>query len=78
MEIHCWWVRNWLLPKLATECLNSYILYHSKPCLIHLDTKKYLGDSMLFKFQVFEVAPSLHIVEVRKTGGDTLEFNTAC
>ncbi|XP_044501166.1 CBL-interacting serine/threonine-protein kinase 9-like isoform X2 [Mangifera indica] len=26
--------------------------------------------------EVFEVAPCLHIVEVRKTGGDTLEFNT--
>ncbi|XP_031263591.1 CBL-interacting serine/threonine-protein kinase 9-like, partial [Pistacia vera] len=26
--------------------------------------------------EVFEVAPSLHIVEVRKTGGDTLEFHT--
>ncbi|XP_044491554.1 CBL-interacting serine/threonine-protein kinase 9 isoform X1 [Mangifera indica] len=25
--------------------------------------------------EVFEVAPSLHIVEVRKTGGDTLEFH---
>ncbi|KAF6160075.1 hypothetical protein GIB67_025738, partial [Kingdonia uniflora] len=24
---------------------------------------------------VFEVAPSLHVVELRKTGGDTLEFN---
>ncbi|KAF8379933.1 hypothetical protein HHK36_027398 [Tetracentron sinense] len=27
---------------------------------------------------VFEVAPSLHMVEQRKTGGDTLEFNKAC
>lgn len=25
--------------------------------------------------QVFEVAPSLHMVELRKTGGDTLEFH---
>ncbi|KAF6153721.1 hypothetical protein GIB67_000954 [Kingdonia uniflora] len=25
--------------------------------------------------EVFEVAPSLHVVELRKTGGDTLEFN---
>ncbi|CAK8560620.1 unnamed protein product [Lathyrus sativus] len=25
--------------------------------------------------EVFEVAPSLHMVELRKTGGDTLEFN---
>jgi 5'-AMP-activated protein kinase catalytic alpha subunit len=24
---------------------------------------------------VFEVAPSLHVVELRKTGGDTLEFH---
>jgi hypothetical protein len=28
--------------------------------------------------QVFEVAPSLHMVELRKTGGDTLEFHKAC
>ncbi|KAI4328968.1 hypothetical protein L6164_021278 [Bauhinia variegata] len=27
--------------------------------------------------EVFEVAPSLHIVELRKTGGDTLEFHRA-
>ncbi|KAH9731291.1 CBL-interacting serine/threonine-protein kinase 9 [Citrus sinensis] len=26
-------------------------------------------------YKVFEVAPTLHIVEVRKTGGDTLEFH---
>ncbi|KAK9758113.1 hypothetical protein RND81_01G208000 [Saponaria officinalis] len=26
--------------------------------------------------EVFEVAPSLHVVELRKTGGDTLEFHT--
>ncbi|PIA48782.1 hypothetical protein AQUCO_01300011v1 [Aquilegia coerulea] len=28
--------------------------------------------------EVFEVAPSLHVVELRKTGGDTLEFHKAC
>ncbi|KAH7667146.1 Non-specific serine/threonine protein kinase protein [Dioscorea alata] len=28
--------------------------------------------------EVFEVAPSLHMVELRKTGGDTLEFNNFC
>ncbi|KAJ8442910.1 hypothetical protein Cgig2_022276 [Carnegiea gigantea] len=27
--------------------------------------------------EVFEVAPSLHVVELRKTGGDTLEFHKA-
>uniref|UniRef100_M1B2H4 non-specific serine/threonine protein kinase n=1 Tax=Solanum tuberosum TaxID=4113 RepID=M1B2H4_SOLTU len=27
--------------------------------------------------EVFEVAPSLHLVELRKTGGDTLEFHKA-
>ena len=27
--------------------------------------------------EVFEVAPSLHMVELRKTGGDTLEFHKA-
>lgn len=26
--------------------------------------------------EVFEVAPSLHMVELRKTGGDTLEFHS--
>lgn len=25
--------------------------------------------------QIFEVAPSLHMVELRKAGGDTLEFH---
>jgi len=29
----------------------------------------------LLDFQVFEVAPSLHMVELRKIGGDTLEFH---
>ncbi|KAA8520792.1 hypothetical protein F0562_014936 [Nyssa sinensis] len=28
--------------------------------------------------EVFEVAPSLHMVELRKTGGDTLEFHNLC
>ncbi|KAF6136234.1 hypothetical protein GIB67_001643 [Kingdonia uniflora] len=28
--------------------------------------------------EVFEVAPSLHMVELRKTKGDTLEFHKAC
>uniref|UniRef100_I1JS30 non-specific serine/threonine protein kinase n=1 Tax=Glycine max TaxID=3847 RepID=I1JS30_SOYBN len=28
--------------------------------------------------EVFEVAPSVHMVELRKTGGDTLEFHKAC
>lgn len=28
--------------------------------------------------EVFEVAPSLHMVELRKTRGDTLEFHKAC
>lgn len=27
-----------------------------------------------FLFQIFQVAPSLHMVELRKAGGDTLEF----
>lgn len=27
--------------------------------------------------EVFEVAPSVHMVELRKTGGDTLEFHKA-
>jgi len=27
---------------------------------------------------VFEVAPSLHMVELRKIGGDTLEFHNVC
>ncbi|KAL9304625.1 unnamed protein product [Arabidopsis thaliana] len=27
------------------------------------------------KWKVFEVAPSLHVVELRKTGDDTLEFH---
>lgn len=30
------------------------------------------------KLQIFEVAPSLHMVEVRKAGGDTLEFHKVC
>ena len=30
-----------------------------------------------FFFQIFEVAPSLYMVEVRKAGGDTLEFHKA-
>jgi hypothetical protein len=29
----------------------------------------------IIRLQVFEVAPSLHMVELRKTGGDTLEFH---
>lgn len=28
-----------------------------------------------FIFQIFQVAPSLHMVEVRKAKGDTLEFH---
>lgn len=33
---------------------------------------------LLVDFQVFEVAPSLHMVELRKIGGDTLEFHNVC
>ena len=32
----------------------------------------------LYILQIFEVAPSLHMVELRKTGGDTLEYHKAC
>lgn len=35
-------------------------------------------SNCFFSLQVFEVAPSLHMVELRKTGGDTLEFHKAC
>ncbi|KAK4354065.1 hypothetical protein RND71_026259 [Anisodus tanguticus] len=39
---------------------------------------KPLGFSVQKKnYKVFEVAPSLHLVELRKTGGDTLEFHKA-
>lgn len=37
-----------------------------------------LRYSFLPTGQVFEVAPSVHMVELRKTGGDTLEFHKAC
>lgn len=58
-------------------------------CLIDIDMDmvyqmKLQGDRRGRKGQlavvteVFEVAPSLHMVELRKTGGDTLEFHKAC
>jgi hypothetical protein len=34
-----------------------------------------VDNLFLLDFQVFEVAPSLHMVELRKIGGDTLEFH---
>lgn len=34
-----------------------------------------VDNLLLVDFQVFEVAPSLHMVELRKIGGDTLEFH---
>ena len=34
-----------------------------------------VDNLFLLVFQVFEVAPSLHMVELRKIGGDTLEFH---
>lgn len=56
-----------LIFRLAnTFCCSSFgvIFYYLKKwCLLH--------------FQVFEVAPSLHMVELRKIGGDTLEFHKA-
>ncbi|GJY02767.1 hypothetical protein Tco_0360919 [Tanacetum coccineum] len=33
------------------------------------------NDSLVVATKVFEVAPSLHMVELRKTGSDTLEFH---
>ncbi|KAF3616752.1 CBL-interacting protein kinase 9 [Capsicum annuum] len=42
------------------------------------ETARPLGFSVQKKnYKVFEVAPSLHLVELRKTGGDTLEFHKA-
>lgn len=40
--------------------------------------KEITEQSMSTQLQVFEVAPSLHMVELRKTGGDTLEFHKVC
>lgn len=36
------------------------------------------GIQTNFLFQIFEVAPSLYMVELRKSGGDTLEFHNVC
>lgn len=42
------------------------------------DTESFSGAiilTFLFPHQIFQVAPSLHMVQVRKAKGDTLEFH---
>lgn len=50
------------------------MIVHFKYLMPHM-----VADNLLLvDFQVFEVAPSLHMVELRKIGGDTLEFHNVC
>lgn len=51
----------------------------SEKFLCDREKKKEITEhSKSTQLQVFEVAPSLHMVELRKTGGDTLEFHKVC
>ena len=53
------------------KCMNNswwFWFYWS----VSIDSK---DDVLTSIFQVFEVAPSLCMVEIRKAGGDTLEFH---
>lgn len=57
---------------IATEvCLEDYLWWK----MIFLWYYHYSLLSFSFSFQIFEVAPSLYMVELRKSGGDTLEFH---
>lgn len=53
-------------------------------CVIKYKNKDYDKKKIHFVFfnvtiyKVFQVAPSLHMVEVRKAKGDTLEFHKVC
>uniref|UniRef100_A0A2P2L8E7 non-specific serine/threonine protein kinase n=1 Tax=Rhizophora mucronata TaxID=61149 RepID=A0A2P2L8E7_RHIMU len=68
--------------------IMSKIEEAAKPLGFNVDKRNYKmklkGDKTGRKGQlsmateVFEVAPSLHMVELRKVGGDTLEFHKAC
>ncbi|XP_037496241.1 CBL-interacting serine/threonine-protein kinase 9 isoform X2 [Jatropha curcas] len=68
--------------------IMSKIEEAAKPLGFNVDKRNYKmklkGDKNGRKGQlsvateVFEVAPSLHMVELRKIGGDTLEFHKAC
>lgn len=54
--------------------LCGLMIVHFKYLMPHM-----VADNLLLvDFQVFEVAPSLHMVELRKIGGDTLEFHNVC
>lgn len=55
---------------VATEVSNNEI-----PCYGILSSHFVLLLHFLLVYQIFQVAPSLHMVEVRKAKGDTLEFH---
>lgn len=53
--------------------LREYIYIYRRERAVFATLRTGLLCQMLL--QIFEVAPSLHMVELRKAGGDTLEFH---
>jgi len=55
---------------VATEVYDCYLVMWNTICHIIVQKLKSAHHK-----QIFQVAPSLHMVEVRKAKGDTLEFH---
>lgn len=66
-----YWGTDSFLPIWLQYIFNCFFAF----CLLR---RKLIDATCCLWLQVFEVAPSLHMVELRKTGGDTLEFNKVC
>ena len=55
---------------VATEVLLFLLLY-----ILEASIVCQLVELWWYYLQIYEVAPSLYMVELRKAGGDTLEFH---
>lgn len=60
---------------VATEVSEKSILDGLSWWFVTCVTVSCLSNNLRWLNQVFQVAPSLHMVEVRKAKGDTLEFH---
>jgi len=58
---------------VATEVYVFKVFFHVS--LFVFRSRHYFSNALRAGFQILEVAPSLYMVELRKSQGDTLEFH---
>jgi len=59
--------------------INKKFKIHKKDGMMHLESNKEGRKGPLkIDAEIFEVAPMLHVLEIKKTSGDTIEYNDFC